>query len=63
MKGPEEREEPIDLAPEEPLDQTTAPIDYLQEGSSGEVPLDQARSEIRQVFGSEGVLSRRRPRA
>lgn len=64
MTGPEERQEPVDVAPEVPLDQTGAPIDYLQEGISGEVPIDQTRSEMREVLGSEGVPPiRRHPRA
>jgi hypothetical protein len=56
MSDPREREEPVNVAPDVPLDQTTAPIDYLQEGPLGEVPLDQTRSEMREVLGSEGVL-------
>lgn len=64
MSDPEEREEPVQLAPEVPMDQTTAPVDNLQGGPLGEVPLDQTRSEMREVLGSEGVPSfRRRPRA
>lgn len=64
MSDPEEREEPVNLAPEVPLDQTQAPVDNLQEGPLGEVPLDQTRSEMRKVLGSEGVpLPNRRPRA
>lgn len=63
MTDPEERQEPVNVAPEVPLDQTTAPIDYLQEGLSGDVPLDQTRAEMREVLGSEGIPpSRRRPR-
>jgi hypothetical protein len=56
MSDPDERQEPVNVAPEVPLDQTTAPIDYLQEGPSGDVPLDQTRSEMREVLGSEGIL-------
>jgi hypothetical protein len=55
MTDPEERQEPVDVAPEVPLDQTTARIDYLQEGLTGETPLDQTRSEMQKVLGSEGV--------
>lgn len=63
MTDPEERQEPVNVAPEVPLDQTTAPIDYLQEGLSGDVPLDQTRAEMREVLGSEGTMpSRRDPR-
>jgi hypothetical protein len=63
MTDPEERQEPVNLAPEVPLDQTTAPIDYLQEGLIGDVPLDQTRAEMREVLGSEGIPPiRRRPR-
>jgi hypothetical protein len=62
MSDPGEREEPVNVAPEVPLDQTTAPIDYLKKGPLGEVPLDQTRSEMREVLGSEGVLPPRRRR-
>jgi hypothetical protein len=60
MTDPEERQEPVNVAPEVPLDQTTAPIDYLQEGLSGDVPLDQTRAEMREVLGSEGIPPSRR---
>jgi hypothetical protein len=64
MTNPEERPEPVNVAPEVPLDQTTAPIDYLQEGLTGDVPLDQTRAETREFLGSEGVPPvERRPRA
>jgi len=63
MSDPEDRQEPVDLAPEVPLDQTIAPIDYLQEGEVGDMPLDQTRSEMREVLGSEGAPPLwRRPR-
>jgi hypothetical protein len=39
--------------PEVPLDQSTAPIDQMLEGLNDDTPLDQTRSEIRQVLGSE----------
>ena len=55
MSGPNERPEPVDPAPDVPLDQTTAPIDYVQEGLVGDTPLDQTRSEMREVLGSEGI--------
>jgi len=55
VSGPGERSDPADTAPEVPLDQTTAPIDHLQEGLVDDVPLDQTRSEMREVLGSEGV--------
>jgi hypothetical protein len=61
MTDPEERQEPVNVAPEVPLDQTTAPIDYLQEGLTGDVPLDQTRAEMREVLGSQGVPPARRP--
>ncbi len=64
MTDPEERQEPVNVAPEVPLDQTTAPIDYLQEGLTGDVPLDQTRAEMREVLGSQGVPPvRRHPRS
>lgn len=47
--------EPVDVALDVPLDQTSAPIDYLQEGPTGAVPLDQTISKMRQVLGSEGL--------
>jgi len=63
MTDPEEHQEPVNVTPEVPLDQTTAPIDYLQEGLTGDVPLDQTRAEMREVLGSEGIPpTRRRPR-
>lgn len=63
MSDPEERQEPVDVAPEVPLDQTTAPIDYLQEGPTGDAPLDQTRSEMREFLGSQDVPPmKRRPR-
>jgi hypothetical protein len=62
MSDPEEREGSADPSPEMPLDQTTAPLDHLQEGLTGEVPLDQTRAEMHKVLGSEGVPPiRRRP--
>lgn len=54
MSDPEPKPDPVDVAPDTPLDQTTAPIDYLQEGLTGDVPLDQTRAEMREVLGSEG---------
>jgi hypothetical protein len=51
----EKRSEPVDVAPEVPLDQTSAPIDYLQEGLIGDVPLDQTISEMREFLGSDGL--------
>lgn len=60
MSDSEDRQEPVDVAPEVPLDQATAPIDYLQEGLTGEVPLDQTRSEMREFLGSQGVPPVRR---
>lgn len=63
MSDPEDRQEPVDVAPEVPLDQTKAPIVYLQEGLTGEVPLDQTRSEMREFLGSQGASpNRRHPR-
>jgi hypothetical protein len=63
MTDPGEHQEPVNVAPEVPLDQTTAPIDYLQEGLTGDIPLDQTRAEMREVLGSEGIPpTRRRPR-
>lgn len=64
MTDPKERPEPVNVAPEVPLDQTTAPIDYLQEGLAGDMPLDQTQAETREFLGSEGVPPvRRRPRS
>jgi hypothetical protein len=51
---------PAPGVPEVPLDQTIAPIDYLQEGLTGDVPLDQTRAETREFLGSEGVPPVRR---
>ena len=59
MTDPEEGEGPVDKAPEVPLDQTTAPIDHLQEGISDDVPLDQTRSEMRPFLGTQDVPERR----
>jgi hypothetical protein len=62
MSDPEEREGSVDPLPETPLDQTTGPPDRLQEGLTGEVPLDQTLAEMRKVMGSEGGPPiRRRP--
>jgi hypothetical protein len=61
MTGPgDKRPEPVDATPDVPLDQTSAPIDHLQEGLTGEVPLDQTSSEMREFLGSQGVPSRER---
>jgi len=60
MTDPEERQEPVNVPPEVPSDQTTAPIDYLQEGLTGDIPLDQTRAEMREVLGSEGIPPIRR---
>lgn len=62
MSDPSERPEPSETSPEAPLDQTTAPIDYLQEGRIEDTPLDQTRAEMQQVLGSEGVPARPRHR-
>ena len=62
MSDPEERPDLVDAAPDVPLDQTTPPIDQLQESLVDDVPLDQTRAEIREVLGSEGVPDRRVPR-
>lgn len=59
MTDPKEGQELVDGAPEVPLDQTTAPIDRVQEGTSDDVPLDQTRSEMRPFLGSEGVPAHR----
>jgi hypothetical protein len=62
MSDPQERPEPVSVAPDVPLDQTAAPIDYLQEGVTGEVPLDQTRSEMREFLGSQDQSpGKRRP--
>jgi hypothetical protein len=60
--GPEQEPTPVDLAPQAPLDQTTAPIDHLQEGLGDDVPLDQTRSEMRVFLGSQDIPERRVPR-
>lgn len=52
MTDRERTPEPVDVAPETPLDQTTPPIDHLQEDLVDEVPLDQTRAEVREVLGS-----------
>jgi hypothetical protein len=45
-----------DPSPETPLDQTTAPLDQIQEGDiTGDVPLDQTRSEMRPFLGSRDI--------
>jgi hypothetical protein len=61
MTDPQEkRPYPVDAAPDVPLDQTSAPIDYLQEGLTGDVPLDQTTSEMREFLGSDGPPPSRR---
>jgi hypothetical protein len=59
MSDPGKSPEPVDAAPDVPLDQTTPPIDQLQEGLIDNVPLDQTRAETREILGSEGVPSPR----
>ena len=61
MSDPEERPEPVDVAPDVPLDQTKPLIDHLQEGLvEDDVPLDQTRSEMRDFLGSQDFPRRKR---
>lgn len=61
MSDPEERPEPVDVAPDVPLDQTKSLIDHLQEGLVEDgVPLDQTRSEMREFLGSQDFPRRKR---
>jgi len=61
MSDPEERPEPVDVAPDVPLDQTKSLIDHLQEGLVEDgVPLDQTRSEMREFLGAQDFPRRKR---
>jgi hypothetical protein len=61
VSAPEEKPKPVDAAPDEPLDQTTPPIDQLQEGLVDDAPSTgpgprYARSWARKTLNACAVL-------
>ena len=61
MSDPKE-DQSGDSGEAKPLDQTTAPVEHLQEGQGPEPPLDETQAEMREFLGSEEPPPRRRRR-